>query len=572
MRIAKVRIQNFRGFTQAEFNFLGHTVIAGEPRAGRSDFVRALKRVLDPRSTRARVNPLDIYRPIEGESPLTEVEVTLLELGTDLELLLSDYLEAFDPISGNVVDQAGAASAVLGVRLCYRAKYDHESDSGEHWVDAAGSSDVDTSTFKRVSRFDRESFPVLFVDTSMPLQIRAEGSFRVLLETGDADGLDVALEALDTSVSEATQVFSQSTPVAAALEGVLEAGAGNLLGADSVEDVGFATDDGSLAGLLRALQPALDLDAAGMLPLTSHGSSVQAVLSASEAVAAAGLNSGELVIIADDFGDSLDAASAEYLAMQLRKAASQFLVTTRRPEVVRAFKNEEILRFTRSHGRRLHHRLSPTDKASRVVRRLALDQLLSAVTSRTVVLLEGPLDAEGYGALASRLAVDTGKKEYSLPANGVRLVSPPGSDGGMSRLPALAKLAGELGFHVRAVIDTDKPGTSDDVITTLLGLVEQLVVLPPRTAVEAALVRGIQGSSLRDTVETLAGLGMPPLPDEIEDEGVAEYLINSKTLKKQGLHVAWVYALEKQPPLARRVIAAVCGESLGRVNIEDISL
>lgn len=106
MRVARVRIERFRGFESASVVLPADAVVAGEPQAGRSDFVEALRRVLDPRSTRVRVNPLDIFRPVPGDSSelLTEVEVTLFDLGEHLETLFSDSLEAFD---SETVESAG---------------------------------------------------------------------------------------------------------------------------------------------------------------------------------------------------------------------------------------------------------------------------------------------------------------------------------------------------------------------------------------------------------------------------------------------------------------------------------
>jgi putative ATP-dependent endonuclease of the OLD family len=368
MRVAKLRLQRFRGFESVELVFDGHTVIAGEPRSGRTDIVEALRRVLDPRSTRSRVNPLDINRRLVPGDPAqsaaatgasqdidegsmlqwTEVEVTLLELGPELEDLLDDYLEPFDSRSGELADGSNAANSVLGLRLCYRAQYDFESDTGDHWVDSPARSDVDANSFRKVPRADREALPVLFLNAGPPLQIRAEGAFRALVGDTDAGALDQALAKLDGGIRTATEAFSSSTALSTGVQMVLDSGVGELLSLNSSDLFTFVPDDGTLATLLRVLQPAATLDDAGMLPLQSHGTTTQSVLSVAEGIAAAAAGSSDLVVIADDFGDQLDAPSAEYLAYLLRKASKQLLLTTRRPEVVRAFQPENVLRLTRS--------------------------------------------------------------------------------------------------------------------------------------------------------------------------------------------------------------------------------
>lgn len=572
MRVARIRIGRFRGYRHAALVVPENMVLAGEPQAGRTDIVEALRRVLDARSTRSRVNPLDVYRPADGdEESLTEVEVTLLDLGEDVETLLSENLETFDRATGEIATPSNAGDAVLGVRLCYRARYDLDTDTGEHWVDYPARSDPAAGVFKKASRIERESLPVQFVDSAPALQLRAEGVLRALLADADPGGLDSALTDLDSAVHAATGSFSETEVVTSVLDKVIDSGPQALFGIDDSADISFLADDGSMAALLRALQPAISMGAAGALPVRSQGSTLESVLSAAEAIAAARDAQSGVVIIGDDFGDRLDASSSEHMARLIHVTAGQAILTTRRPEVVRAFDPGELVRLTVSHGERRQHRLSAvTDKTGRVNRRLILEQLLAALSARTVVLLEGPLDVEGYGALASRLFRKTNEPHHSLPANGIRLVAPPGSDGGVTRLPAIAEIALELGFHVRAIVDNDKPGHEDPAVGVLAGMVEQLVVLPTRTAVEAALIRGVPGDQLRETVETLEDFGMPALPPDLGDDDIADHLIATKVIKKQGLGAAWAHALTRQPPIARSAIEAVCGDTLGRIDIPDL--
>lgn len=177
MRVARIRIGRFRGYRHAALVVPENMVLAGEPQAGRTDIVEALRRVLDARSTRSRVNPLDVYRPADGdEESLTEVEVTLLDLGEDLETLLSENLETFDRATGEIATPSNAGDAVLGVRLCYRARYDLDTDTGEHWVDYPARSDPAAGVFKKASRIERESLPVQFVDSAPASPAAGRGS------------------------------------------------------------------------------------------------------------------------------------------------------------------------------------------------------------------------------------------------------------------------------------------------------------------------------------------------------------------------------------------------------------
>lgn len=576
MRVARIRLQRFRGFDAADIAAPGHLAIVGEPRSGRSDLIGALRRVLDPHSTSGRVNPLDIHRSSSSsdeEDPLTEVEVSLLDLGADLEQLLSGHLELLDPLTGLVADEDTAKEAVLGVRLCYRARYDEASDTGDHWVDWPGHSDPKSGTFQRVRRIEREALPFLVVKGGAPLQVRAEGALRALMEERDPDELADAVKDLEIDVAKATETFSASSVVTDGIAQVLTSGASDLLGLDDPARIAFAPDDGSTAGLLRALQPTLELDDAGFLPIASHGSSASAILAASEAAVAAKNASDGLVIAIDDFGDSLDASSAEYLSIRLRREAEQVWLSTRRPDVLRAFEPEEILRLTRHGGDRGQHRLAATtDRKVRRARRDLLEQLLSAVSARTVVLMEGPHDVEGYGTLAARYAKSKKSGLPILAARSTRLVCAPGESGGKDTLPQLAALAGDLGFAVRAVVDDDKPGENDELFNQLEPLTEQLVILPARTAVEAALVRGLEAPALRTALEALAeAYALDIDVDAIADDDLESTILKKKILKmKGGLHKTWVESLSKTPPppIAHDVLKTVCSDAKGRVILD----
>ena len=144
--------------------------------------------------------------------------------------------------------------------------------------------------------------------------MRAEGALRRLANHLDPDALSETLQEF-ADIAHATQTLAESDEVQAALKLVTEHGARRLLKLDPSDPtaaIGFTAEDGSLAALLRAVQLTLNLDTAGALPLSAHGSTTAAILAAAEASAAA--QAGDAILITDDFGDQLDAASGEYVA------------------------------------------------------------------------------------------------------------------------------------------------------------------------------------------------------------------------------------------------------------------
>jgi hypothetical protein len=88
------------------------------------------------------------------------------------------------------------------------------------------------------------------------------------------------------------------------------------------EQVTFVPAGVALGALLRALEPTLQLDGAQLrLPLLRHGSTAAAVLAVAELIARGQRNDGLVAI--DDFGEHVDAATAQHLASTLRRRTGQ---------------------------------------------------------------------------------------------------------------------------------------------------------------------------------------------------------------------------------------------------------
>lgn len=558
MRVVKLKLDKFRGFEALEFRPAGNVFLVGEPRAGRTTILAALRKVLDPSSTRVRPALWDIHRPMvdleEGaDYPLTTVEVALVELGDEIEQQLDERLELVDSATGEP-STAGDASMVLGLRLRYCLQYNPVDESLEHWVEY-------TKTGARVPKKDRELVQAIIIDRTAPLQLRAEGSFRALVANEDQDQLNTTLSTFTDDVHMATDTLASSNAVSEALKSMSARGASHALGIPGKRfeaGVGFAAEDGSISGLLRAIQATLNIDNAGALPISAHGSTATAILAITEAIAAS--KSGGKILIVDDFGDALDSASADFLARMIRRGANQVWMATRRSEAYGGFAAEEIARFSLRTGRPTVHQLEPNPSRQERVRRRYLSQLLSsAMSSRTVVLTEGPHDSEGYGALDDRLLSDA--RKVPLSGHGARIVpaSATGSDGGKARLPALAALAKDLGFTVRAVLDHDKPGTDDELINDLKQHCAVVVHLPERVAVERALVLGLPADELRTTLAVLNEEFELGLTVDQIDEGNLEKKAATALKQKGGLHRIWVSLLPEGtvPPIADQILKAL---------------
>jgi hypothetical protein len=575
VRVTRLLINNYRGWDRLDLRLRGHVLLAGVPRSGRSDIIAALRRVLDPASSQAR--PFDIHQrstaaeTIQSEgSPATpgeeapvrpqfaEVEVTLTDLDPEVQQLFDGYLEPLDPDGCASDDIDADPSADQCVRLTYRLTYDADADLLEAFIYYPVRSDPAMSQYSRVPAATRRALPILGLNSAQPLQLRAGAALRRILDAREPDAANVAFTALSDAVGSAVAGLSADAAVAGAVDQVLQtAGTGMRLGDTAVtaEDVGFVPDDGTVAALLRTLQPALRLDQAGPLALSRHGSTAMAVLSAAEAMLLANLPGA--VVLADDFGDQLDAAAAEHLAALLRARSGQLWLSTRRPEAARAFEPTELVRLTRHGGVRAHHQLDKiTDRKALPAMRQLHTQLLAAMSARTVAITEGPHDVAVYSMVDRRYPPNL----LPLSTFGVRLVAAgTGQDGGIDQIPRVAALARALGFRVIAVIDRDKDSAQAETQVSRIEAACDVVIRLPAGAIERAMLAGIRLDAIVVASATLTEYGIPdPAVGRTGDAALTELC---KVVHKQGLHEQLLEALYTEtathPPLIQTVLSTI---------------
>jgi putative ATP-dependent endonuclease of OLD family len=315
--------------------------------------------------------------------PLTLVEVTVSELDDEVEQQLDNRLELIDSVTGEPTTTS-ISTSVLGVRLRYCLQFNPDDESLEHWVEY-------TKSGARVPKNERDLLQAIIITHKAPLQLRAEGAFRSLMINQDEHRLNTTLTAFTDDVHAASDQLASSDAVTSALTAMSGRGAFWALGIDKQtfeSGVGFAAEDGSIAGLLRSIQATLDIDGAGPLPISAHGSTAATILSITEAIATSPTGR---VLIVDDFGDSLDSASADFLAKMIRRGAKQVWMATRRSEAYGGFEPEELTRLSLRSGSPSLHQLSPNPSRQERVRRRYLTQLLaSAMSARMVILTKVP--------------------------------------------------------------------------------------------------------------------------------------------------------------------------------------
>ena len=441
------------------------------------------------------------------------------------------------------------------MRLCYRARWSDDEEQGTHWVDYPKTSDPDAEVFDRVRRSDLAALPAFFGRaTNRPLSLSYRGGLRALVDDSDETDFPAALDALANDVQHLAGKLADSEQLVSALRSVIEPVAPALgIDLDKLADmVTFVPAGVALGALLRALKPTLQLDGEDLaLPLSRHGSTAAAVLAAAELLAHGRDSDG--VVVIDDFGENVDAPTAMHLAATLRRQTGQAWLSTRRSEVAEAFRAEELVRLTLDEsGRRTPHKgQRPSTKAERTAARHIALQLLPVMAARGVVVLEGPHDKAGLRAVAERRL----RKNVALPASrGVALIDAGAADasGGSSATPRVSSAARHLGFFAVTVIDGDPD--DDAVVQANLEAADAVIRLPDGTAIELALLDGLDDDAIRKALRRLP-VQLPADFDDIDQRHL--YRLAVKSLKSGGgLHAQFVDAIPrgKVPKLASRIL------------------
>lgn len=567
MRVVQVSLRRFRGFEELTIQTADHVVLVGEPRAGRSDLIEGLRRVLTSDGVRNTVpSELDFW--MLDTSERAEVEVVLGDLGDDLEQDFIDHIEAWDLERGALAEPCAPTESpdvedsAWVLRLCYRAAWEAEQEQATHWVDFPDESDPVSNTFARVSKRLQDALPVVVMEgRGRPLRLGPRSDFRRLLDGADRGAVAAAFDDLVDAVAEAGADLASTGDIRSSVSKVLEPVQGPL-GIDATDEtlVQFVPEGGSLSGVLRSLQPAINLGPPGHLPLHRHGSTASALVQAGEAIAA--LENADAVVLVDDFGEDLDSISAQHLSSTLRERAGQAWISTRRSSVAEAFPPADIIRLHRKNGVRSAAQLERlVTKADRVAARHLSLQLLPAASAAVVAIVEGPHDRAALEALAVQRRRTSSE---ALPAAYSIAILDAGSadgSGGASAVARLATLAKRLGFHTIAVIDGDPGRDGEIALAAAEQAADRVIRLPNDFAVERALLEGLpDGVVIRtfklvcDTFDVTAPTGL----DDLTGRALSR-AIGSAMKRSGGLHAQFVDLLPrgKVPPTLKRVLEAI---------------
>src|SRR5258708_1291943 len=118
MRISRVQITNFRNFKHLDVKLSEHAVIVGENKIGKSNFLHALRLVLDPTlpDSARQLRDEDFWdglkRPLKKDSTITiSVELTDYEDDKNLVAVLAEHIVSAEPMVSRLTYTFGVSES-----------------------------------------------------------------------------------------------------------------------------------------------------------------------------------------------------------------------------------------------------------------------------------------------------------------------------------------------------------------------------------------------------------------------------------------------------------------------------
>jgi putative ATP-dependent endonuclease of OLD family len=139
MRVAKLKVDNFRGIKRCEIIFQGHTVLVGDNNTGKSTILEAIDLVLGPErlSHYPIIDEHDFYAGQyigDEEKPLSiNIEVVIIDLSDEQQRHFRNHLEWWNTdnnslIEGPPPESTDKQGVVPALRLLFNGYYDVEED------------------------------------------------------------------------------------------------------------------------------------------------------------------------------------------------------------------------------------------------------------------------------------------------------------------------------------------------------------------------------------------------------------------------------------------------------------
>lgn len=465
MKICELRIEHFRGISEATLFFPDHVVLVGDNNVGKSTILEAIDLVLGPDRLR-RTPPIDEhdfylgdYAPSEEdeEPKRIKVEATVAGLNEEQERRFRDYLEWWDDetrrlLSKSQIEEVDGKPVESALRVTFIGQYDSEEDdfSGNTYFSRSLEESEDEP--RRFGRRDKQYCGFLY------LRSVRTGSRAMSLERGSLLDIVLRLKEIRPQMWEKTIKEVASLEVAAdpelGISGVLE----------SIEEavrkyvplewassphlkVSNLTREHLRKAITAFVATGIGKHAAPFY-LQGRGTLNMLVLAMLSQVAEEKRN---VIFAMEEPETAIPPYAQKRIVREVQKLAVQSMFTSHSPYVLEEFEPDRMVVLSRDGEGRMNQaavELPESVKLKRY-RREFRTRFCEGLLSRRLVIVEGTTEASAMPAAARRLAELDPESYSSFEALGLCVVDA----GSETQIVDLARLYGKLGKKVFAICD-----------------------------------------------------------------------------------------------------------------------
>lgn len=486
MRVANIKIENFRGIHAAVLSLPKHGVLIGDNNTGKTTILEALDLVLGPDrlNRRPAIDEHDFFNGVysvdhanlevaapEGDGapaptqspevghcvdPKIIIEVTIVDLSDEQKGKFGDYIEFWDCEADEFYDApepdgVDAAEITEALRVTFQGFYDKNED------------DFEGATYFTRSLTESER-PDLFTKRHKQfcgfLYLRAirTGSRALSLERGSLLDIILRLKEVRPQMWEATlktlsnvEVASEPdlgiTPILESINTALKKYVPKEWGVEPHLRVSSLTREH-----LRKVITAFIATGSGMHAAPFYRQGTGTVNMLMLAMLSQIAESKQNVIFAmEEPETAIPPYAQKRIVHEVRKLASQTLFTSHSPYVLEEFETEETVVLARDGSGHLEQRtiVLPEIVKLKRYRQEFRTRFCEGLLARRVLIAEGPTEYDAFPVVCRRLAELVPGKYLSLEALGICTVDA----GGEKNVSGMAELYRELGKLTFAICD-----------------------------------------------------------------------------------------------------------------------
>jgi putative ATP-dependent endonuclease of OLD family len=527
MRVAQIKIQNYRCIKSLDFTPSIHNVLIGRVNAGKSTLLSALALVLDPEVTRRYrlIEELDFYegkmfdakdRPIE-----IKIEVAISYCSVDDTNHFLEYWEPWNIMEKKLIKDADDISVlenennIFAFRIGFQAKYDmNEREIIPFWYYPKFSFLGGSDEYRPCYRPEREKVGFFLIpaerDISRALSFTRYSALDKALRA-DRINLDKEIGNIAESVRGVGGLLFDNkdfelliNEVEGRIETMLE------LNPDIARKLSFELSGLGHYDLMNVLRAFVSPEGAPRpYPVTNQGMGAKQIIAlATLRMLAARKRSCILGI--EEPETSLHPHMQRSLVNDLLRTSCQTFITTHSVHVSQAAQQEHLYSFADiRNGEKQVLNIQPskamgcttsTVKSMKRIRAHYPSDVLDSLFAPRIVLLEGPGDRESIPVLIRKLS--NRKDEDKTDLDGLGIASIPCK--GKQEIPRVAPYFKLLGKVVYALADSEKKTSSVD--EDIVEACDCAFFWPDKTAIEKILIEKVSEDTVDNFIEYVTEL------------------------------------------------------------------